>query len=79
VQGFSIGEHVVADNSELCGECDFCRRGDSLFCEKYEAHGATLNGSFAEYCAYPGSYTLLFSQYYGTDFLLKYQLPRFSR
>ncbi|CAG8938798.1 unnamed protein product [Penicillium salamii] len=55
VHGFSIGERVVADNSELCDQCFFCRRGDALFCEKYKAHGAHLNGSFAEYCAYPAA------------------------
>ncbi|KAF7159918.1 hypothetical protein CNMCM5623_005424 [Aspergillus felis] len=53
VKGFEIGERVVADNSELCGECFYCRRGDELFCEHFEAHGVTMNGGFAEYCAYP--------------------------
>ncbi|GAB1204055.1 hypothetical protein APSETT445_002704 [Aspergillus pseudonomiae] len=53
VKGFQVGERVVADNSELCGECFYCRRGDELFCEHFEAHGVTMNGGFAEYCAYP--------------------------
>jgi D-arabinitol dehydrogenase (NADP+) len=53
VQGFQIGERVVADNSELCGVCFYCRRGDELFCEDFQAHGVTMNGGFAEYCAYP--------------------------
>ncbi|RDW70613.1 zinc-dependent alcohol dehydrogenase family protein [Aspergillus mulundensis] len=53
VKGFSIGDRVVADNSELCGECFYCRRGDELFCENFHAHGVTMNGGFAEYCAYP--------------------------
>ncbi|KAI9681393.1 MAG: hypothetical protein M1817_002676 [Caeruleum heppii] len=53
VKGFKIGERVVADNSELCGECFYCRRGQLLLCEHFEAHGVTLNGGFAEYCAYP--------------------------
>ncbi|KAL3450524.1 chaperonin 10-like protein [Aspergillus insuetus] len=55
VKGFSIGERVVADNSEVCDECSFCRQGDALFCQNYDAHGATLNGAFAEYCAYPAA------------------------
>lgn len=54
VKDFQIGERVVADNSELCGTCFYCRRGDELFCEHFEAHGVTMNGGFAEYCAYPG-------------------------
>ncbi|KAL2821373.1 chaperonin 10-like protein [Aspergillus cavernicola] len=53
VKGFDIGDRVVADNSELCGECFYCRRGDELFCEDFNAHGVTMNGGFAEYCAYP--------------------------
>jgi len=53
VRGFAIGERVVADNSELCGECFYCRRGQKLLCEHFEAHGVTMNGGFAEYCAYP--------------------------
>ncbi|KKZ67840.1 alcohol dehydrogenase [[Emmonsia] crescens] len=53
VKGFNIGDRVVADNSELCGECFYCRRGEELLCENFEAHGVTMNGGFAEYCAYP--------------------------
>jgi D-arabinitol dehydrogenase (NADP+) len=53
VRGFQIGDRVVADNSELCGQCFYCRRGEELLCENFEAHGVTLNGGFAEYCAYP--------------------------
>lgn len=53
VKGFTIGERVCADNSELCGECFYCRRGELLLCEHFEAHGVTMDGGFAEYCAYP--------------------------
>jgi len=53
VKGFEVGERVVADNSELCNECFYCRRGQLLLCEKFEAHGVTMDGGFAEYCAYP--------------------------
>jgi D-arabinitol dehydrogenase (NADP+) len=53
VKGFSIGDRVVADNSELCGECFYCRRGEELLCEDFQAHGVTMDGGFAEYCAYP--------------------------
>merc|ERR1711977_286270 len=44
---------VVADNSELCNECFYCRRGQLLLCEHFEVHGVTMDGGFAEYCAYP--------------------------
>ncbi|PQE25397.1 L-threonine 3-dehydrogenase protein [Rutstroemia sp. NJR-2017a BBW] len=53
VKGFNVGDRVVADNSELCEECFYCRRGQLLLCEKFEAHGVTMDGGFAEYCAYP--------------------------
>ncbi|CAM1503882.1 Fc.00g014730.m01.CDS01 [Cosmosporella sp. VM-42] len=53
VKGFSVGDRVAADNSELCGECFYCRRGQLLLCENFNAHGVTMNGGFAEYCAYP--------------------------
>jgi len=53
VKDFKIGDRVAADNSELCNECFYCRRGQLLLCEKFEAHGVTMNGGFAEYCAYP--------------------------
>lgn len=53
VKDFTVGERVCADNSELCGECFYCRRGQTLLCERFEAHGVTMDGGFAEYCAYP--------------------------
>ncbi|KAF8454518.1 chaperonin 10-like protein [Terfezia claveryi] len=53
VKGFQVGDRIAADNSELCNECFYCRRGQLLLCEKFEAHGVTMNGGFAEYCAYP--------------------------
>ena len=53
VKGFSVGDRAVADNSELRGECFYCRRGEELFCEASQAPGVTMDGGFAEYCAYP--------------------------
>ncbi|KAM0427309.1 hypothetical protein ACHAPT_007744 [Fusarium lateritium] len=55
VSGFAIGDRVAADNSELCNECFYCRRGQPLLCENFNAHGVTMNGGFAEYCAYPAA------------------------
>merc|ERR1712000_785709 len=40
VKGFKVGDRVVADNSELCGECFYCRRGEELLCEDFQAHGS---------------------------------------
>jgi len=41
VKGFHAGDRVAADNSELCNECFYCRRGQLLLCENFEAHGVT--------------------------------------
>ncbi|KAI1471903.1 GroES-like protein [Daldinia caldariorum] len=54
VKGFQVGDRVAADNSELCGHCFYCRRGQELLCEDFKAHGVLgLDGGFAEYTAYP--------------------------
>lgn len=53
VQDFTVGDRVVADNSELCGHCHYCQRGKDLFCENFIAHGVVVDGGFAEYAAYP--------------------------
>ncbi|OAQ80094.1 L-threonine 3-dehydrogenase [Purpureocillium lilacinum] len=57
VKGFEIGDRVAADNSELCNECFYCRRGQLLahHCVQFNAHGVTMDGGFAEYCAYPAA------------------------
>ncbi|CCE31182.1 probable L-arabinitol 4-dehydrogenase [Claviceps purpurea 20.1] len=55
VTQFKVGDKVAADNSELCNECFYCRRGELLLCENFNAHGVTMNGGFAEYCAYPAA------------------------
>ena len=38
VQGFAVGDRVVADNSELC------RQGKELFCEFFVAHDVVVEG-----------------------------------
>ncbi|KIH86477.1 alcohol dehydrogenase, zinc-containing [Sporothrix brasiliensis 5110] len=53
VSGFAVGDRVVADNSEVCASCHYCRRGQELFCERFVAHGVVVDGGFAEYAAYP--------------------------
>ncbi|KAL4934851.1 hypothetical protein BDV06DRAFT_217839 [Aspergillus oleicola] len=53
VTGFTVGDRVVSDNSELCGTCFYCRRSNGLFCENFIAHGVIFDGGFAEYAVYP--------------------------
>lgn len=60
-RAFALGDKVTADNSELCGWCHYCRKGQPLYCENFQAHGVHLDGGFAEYCAYPASKLFHFS------------------
>ncbi|KAI9758112.1 MAG: hypothetical protein M1815_004999 [Lichina confinis] len=67
VKGFEVGDRVVADNSEVCGTCFYCRRGQLLLCENFEAHGVTMNGGFAEYCAYTAGRVFKFNNLSDVD------------
>jgi len=55
VVGFDIGDRIVADVGVTCDHCFYCRRGQSLMCEKFAARGVTSDGGFAEYIVYPQS------------------------
>ena len=33
-------------------ECYHCIRGTSLYCEKFEIHGVSMHGGFAEYASF---------------------------
>src|SRR5580658_1351926 len=44
VQGFEMGQRVVAANSAPCGECFYCRRGQENLCEDLLFN----NGAYAE-------------------------------
>ena len=35
--------------NQQCGNCFYCRRGNSLLCENFNACGVTQDGGFAEY------------------------------
>lgn len=32
-----------------CDNCFYCRRGQAVLCENFNARGVTLDGGFAEY------------------------------
>ncbi|CAA7268376.1 unnamed protein product [Cyclocybe aegerita] len=52
VKGFSLGDRCVADVGITCETCFYCRRGQSLLCENFQACGVTQDGGFAEYIKY---------------------------
>jgi len=49
VEGFSVGQRVVAANSAPCNRCFYCQRGHPNLCENIEF----LNGAYAEFIAIP--------------------------
>lgn len=49
VDGFEIGDRVVAANSAPCGECFYCKRQEYNLCENLQL----LNGAYAEYITIP--------------------------
>ncbi len=49
VEGFRVGQRVVAANSAPCGECYYCRRNAANLCEDLVFN----NGAYAEYIRIP--------------------------
>lgn len=49
VEGFELGDRVVAANSAPCGECFFCKREEYNLCENLDL----LNGAYAQYITIP--------------------------
>ena len=49
VEGFKVGDRVVAANSAPCGECFYCRHQQYNLCENLDL----LNGAYAEYITVP--------------------------
>jgi len=53
VRGIDIGQRYCCEGIVWCGNCRFCRWGDTSACENYNELGCTKNGGFAEFCAVP--------------------------
>jgi len=49
VEGFEIGDRVVAANSAPCGKCFYCKKEEFNLCENLDL----LNGAYAEYITVP--------------------------
>lgn len=49
VEGFEVGDRVVAANSAPCGKCFYCRKEEYNLCENLDL----LNGAYAEYITVP--------------------------
>jgi D-arabinitol dehydrogenase (NADP+) len=48
VRDLSVGDLVAADNTVLCGACDYCRRDQPLFCRNFYSLGVNGPGGFAD-------------------------------
>ena len=48
-----IGDIVSAETHIICGECEFCRRGEGHICENTEIIGVDRDGCFAGYIKIP--------------------------
>ena len=49
VEGFEVGDRVVAANSAPCGKCFYCKKEEFNLCENLDL----LNGAYAEYIIVP--------------------------
>ncbi len=58
VSGFKKGDRVTFDSTLACGDCFYCRKGQTNFCENRRVLGVSCdeyrqNGAFAEYAVVP--------------------------
>jgi NADPH:quinone reductase-like Zn-dependent oxidoreductase len=53
VRAFRPGDRVVCTSSLFCGECEWCRAGETHACEHHGAMGVQRDGGDAELCAVP--------------------------
>jgi len=56
--GAREGAHVALDSTIYCGECEYCRRGETNLCDRREVLGVSTGeyrraGAFAEYVVVP--------------------------
>ena len=53
VTGWQVGQHVTAEPSLVCGECDNCKAGKYNICDNLKVIGCQSDGGFAEYLVVP--------------------------
>lgn len=55
VRGLAIGDRVVPDGLEWCGDCDACRAGAHTLCHRLASIGLHRDGGMAEYLVVPAA------------------------
>lgn len=53
VRGFVPGDRVVAESSDYCGRCRYCRRGEFGFCKEHVWMGFRQDGGLASHLVAP--------------------------
>lgn len=52
VKGISVGDRVVSETAQvICGNCEYCKTGRYLMCEKRLSIGYGVDGAMAQYIA----------------------------
>ncbi len=54
-EGVSVGTLVAVDNTDVCGACEYCRRGEPLYCSSFRSLGCNAPGGFAELMTAPAA------------------------
>lgn len=55
VEGLETGDHIVAGIDIICGNCRFCRKGETNRCTGLVRIGFERNGSHEQYCVIPAA------------------------
>ena len=53
VEGWQVGDRVIAQGASTCGRCPFCRQGRDSLCLTAQVMGMHRDGAFAEYFSVP--------------------------
>jgi L-iditol 2-dehydrogenase len=53
VQGYKVGDRVIAESVKACGTCEFCRSGHQNLCDASTLFGIHTDGGMAEHIAVP--------------------------
>jgi len=56
IKGFNVGSRISLAPKNGCGVCWQCIKGQSNYCENYEAIGISMDGALAEYMRIPYRY-----------------------
>lgn len=53
VSGIEVGDEAIIDPSHSCGQCEFCRNDDIVYCAEFGILGEHLPGTFTEKVVVP--------------------------